>query len=341
VRLFIQIPCFNESKTLHEVLEDIPKQIDGIDEIQVLVIDDGSTDGTSERARELGVDHVVRFGHNRGLAYGFMAGLDACVRLGADIIVNTDGDHQYRGTGIPNLVRPIVEGKADLVVGDRQVRKVGGFSGTKKALQVLGSWVVRRFSGTSIPDATSGFRALSREAAMRTFIQGQFTYTLETLIQAGTGRLAVTSTPIETNPATRKSRLFRSIPEYVTRSAVTILRAYTMFSPLRAFTILALIFLTVGGALGGRFVYFYVAAGGSAGHIQSLILAAIMIIVAFLLGVLGVLGDLIASNRRLLEDIRYRLVRLERERQKEAESPTLTEGDGDGEGSEDGAPADE
>lgn len=311
MRLFIQIPCFNESKTLPEVLKDVPAHIDGVDEIEVLVVDDGSTDGTSDVAREHGVRHVVRFPQNRGLAYGFMAGLDACLRLGADVIVNTDGDHQYSGGSIAELVKPIVEGRADLVVGDREVRKVEGFSSSKKALQMLGSWVVRRFSGTTIPDATSGFRALSREAAMRTFVTGQFTYTLETLIQAGAGRLAVASTPIETNPAKRRSRLFKSIPEYVTRSAVTILRAYTMYSPLRAFGVLATLFLVAGAAIGGRFLYHYFAGAGQAGHIQSLILAAIMIIVAFMLAVLGVLGDLIAANRRLLEDMRVRVIAIE------------------------------
>ncbi len=311
MRLFIQIPCFNEADTLPEVLADLPERIEGIEEIEVVVVDDGSNDRTSEVARAHGVRHVVRFPANRGLAYGFMAGLDACLRLGADVIVNTDGDHQYRGQDIEDLVRPIIEGRADLVVGDRQVRTVAGFSRSKKLLQVLGSWVVRRFSGAPIPDATSGFRAIGREAAMRTFVVGGFTYTLETLIQAGAGRLSVVSVPVATNPSTRPSRLFRSIAEYVARSSVTILRAYTMHRPLRAFLTLAALFLLAGVAIGVRFLVIFFTSDAYTGHIQSLILSAILIIAAFILTVLGVLGDLIGANRRMLEDIRYRLIRLE------------------------------
>jgi hypothetical protein len=242
-----------------------------------------------------------------------MAGLDACLRLGADLIVNTDGDHQYRGADLGELIRPIVEGRADIVVGDRQVRTVEGFSRSKKLLQLLGSWVVRRFSGTSIPDATSGFRAIGREAAMRIFVMGEFTYTLETLIQAGAGRMSVVSVPVTTNQVERPSRLFGNMAEYVGRSAVTILRAYTMHRPLRAFLTLAAAFLVAGAAIGGRFLYFFFTAEGYTGHIQSLILAAILIIGAFLMTVVGVLGDLIAANRRMLEDVRYRMIRLERD----------------------------
>lgn len=311
MRLFIQIPCLDEADTLPRVLEDLPKHIDGVDDIEVVVVDDGSSDETSAVAREHGVRHVVRFPAKRGLAYGFMAGLDACLRLGADVIVNTDGDHQYRGEDLEALVRPILEGRADVVVGDRQVRTVEGFSRSKKLLQVFGSWVVRRFSGTAIPDATSGFRAISREAASRTFVVGEFTYTLETLIQAGSSRMSVVSVPVTTNRAMRDSRLFKSTGEYVGRSVVTILRAYTMYKPLRAFLSLALLFLVLGGLIGGRFLYFFVTADGYTGHIQSLILAAILVILAFLLALLGVLGDLIAANRRMLEDVRKRLIRLE------------------------------
>jgi glycosyltransferase involved in cell wall biosynthesis len=309
--LFVQIPCLDEAETLPRVLEDLPKHIDGVDSIEVLVIDDGSSDATSDVAREHGVRHVVRFPARRGLAYGFMAGLDACLRLGADIVVNTDGDHQYRGADLEALIRPILDGKADLVVGDRQVRTVAGFSRSKKVLQVLGSWVVRRFSGTSISDATSGFRAIGREAASRLFVIGELTYTLETLIQAGAGRMSVVSVPVATNPPTRESRLFRTAAEYVGRSAVTILRAYTMYRPLQAFLSLALVCLTIGVLIAARFLYYFLTADGYTGHIQSLILAAILMILAFLLALLGVLGDLIAANRRMLEDVRKRLIRLE------------------------------
>ncbi len=311
MRLFIQIPCFDEADTLPKVIEDLPDQIEGIDEIEVVVIDDGSRDETSEIARDLGVRHVVSFPRNRGLAYGFMAGLDACLRLGADIIVNTDGDHQYRGEDLANLVRPIIDGEADIVVGDRQVRTVEGFSRTKKVLQVVGSWVVRRFSGTSIPDATSGFRAISRDAASRTFVVGEFTYTLETLIQAGASRRAVVSVPVTTNAATRRSRLFGSIAGYVGRSAVTILRAYTMHRPLRVFLTLSAFLMLISVGIGARFLYFFLSTDEYTGHIQSLILAAILSIGAFIFALLGVLGDLIAANRRMLEDIRLRLIRLE------------------------------
>jgi len=311
LRLFIQIPCFDEADTLPKVIEDLPDQIEGIDEIEVVVIDDGSRDETSEIARDLGVRHVVSFPRNRGLAYGFMAGLDACLRLGADIIVNTDGDHQYRGEDLANLVRPIIDGEADIVVGDRQVRTVEGFSRTKKVLQVVGSWVVRRFSGTSIPDATSGFRAISRDAASRTFVVGEFTYTLETLIQAGASRRAVVSVPVTTNAATRRSRLFGSIAGYVGRSAVTILRAYTMHRPLRVFLTLSAFLMLISVGIGARFLYFFLSTDEYTGHIQSLILAAILSIGAFIFALLGVLGDLIAANRRMLEDIRLRLIRLE------------------------------
>lgn len=311
MRLFVQIPCFNEAETLPSVLEDIPDTLEGVDEIEVLVIDDGSTDGTSDVARAHGVRHVVRFPRNRGLAAGYMAGLDACVRLGADIIVNTDGDHQYRGADLEALIQPIISGSADVVVGDRQVKTVEGFSATKKSLQLLGSWVVRRFSGTTIPDATSGFRAMSRDAAARTFIMSSFTYTLETLIQAGANRLAVTSIPITVNRSKRKSRLFGNIAEYVGRSASTILRGYTMHRPLRAFMMLAALFFIAGTTIGTRFLVLYLTTEGYTGHIQSLILASILTIAAFLMVVLGVLGDLVAANRRLIEDVRYRLIRIE------------------------------
>lgn len=310
MKLIIQIPCFNESQTLAETIQDLPRQIPGVDTIEILIIDDGSTDGTAEVARQLGVNHVVRFAQNRGLARGFVAGIDACLRLGADIIVNTDADNQYCGADIPNLVRPILDGEADMVIGDRQVDRVAHFSATKKKLQKIGSWVVRLASETSVPDATSGFRAISREAAHRVFVTSEFTYTLETLIQAGQANLAVSAIPIRTNPKTRESRLFRSIGQYLRRSASTIIRIYTMYRPLKAFLFLALIFFIGGTALGMRFLYFHLTEDHT-GHVQSLILAAVLLIVAIVVLLGGLLADLVGANRKLLEDALIRLRRLE------------------------------
>jgi len=310
VKLIIQIPCFNESATLAETVADLPREIPGVDVIEYLIIDDGSSDGTSELARSLGVHHVVRFAQNRGLAKGFMAGVDACLRLGADIIVNTDADNQYCGHDIPALVRPILEGRADLVVGDRQVETVEHFSPAKKKLQKVGSWVVRLASKTDVPDATSGFRAISREVALRMFVTSEFTYTLETIIQAGQAHLAVVGVPIRTNAKTRESRLFRSIPQYLRRSAGTIVRIYTMYKPLRAFLLIAALLLAAGTALGVRFLYYHFTEPHT-GHVQSLILAAVLLIVAFMVGTSGLLADLVGANRKLLEDVVIRLRRLE------------------------------
>jgi glycosyltransferase involved in cell wall biosynthesis len=310
VKLLIQIPCFNERKTLAGTLADLPRAIPGVDTIEVLVIDDGSTDGTSELAREQGVHHIVRFPQNRGLAKGFMAGIDACLRLGADIIVNTDADNQYCGADIPALIAPILEGTADLVVGDRQVEAVQGFSSTKRKLQRFGSWIVRLASNTHVPDATSGFRAVSREAALRMFVTSEFSYTLETIIQAGQAHLAVGAVPIRTNPKTRESRLFRSIPQYLRRSGSTILRIYTMYKPLKAFLYLASVLFLAGTTLGVRFLYYHLTEPKT-GHVQSLILAAVLLISAFLVGTFGLLADLVAANRKLLEDAVMRLRRLE------------------------------
>jgi len=310
MKLIIQIPCYNERETLAETLNDLPRQIEGVDAIETLVIDDGSTDGTNQHARELGVNHVVRFSRNRGLAKGFMAGIDACLRLGADVIVNTDADNQYCGADIPKLIRPILDGTADMVIGDRQVDTVQHFSTTKKKLQKFGSWVVRQASGTTVPDATSGFRAVSREAALRMFVTSEFTYTLETLIQAGHAHLAVTAVPIRTNPKTRDSRLFRSIGQYLRRSASTIIRIYTMYRPLKAFLYLATLLFLTGTGLGARFLYFHLTEEHT-GHIQSLILAAILLIVGFVVLLGGLLADLVSANRKLLEDAIIRLRRLE------------------------------
>jgi glycosyltransferase involved in cell wall biosynthesis len=310
VKLIIQIPCYNERETIAETLRDLPRQIPGVDLIETLIIDDGSTDGTAEFARELGVNHIVRFNQNRGLAKGFMAGIDACLRLGADIIVNTDADNQYCAEDIPKLIQPILDGEADMVVGDRQVDTVEHFSAAKKQLQKIGSWVMRLASDTRVPDATSGFRAIGREAALRMFVTNDFTYTLETLIQAGHAHLAVSAVPIRTNPKTRDSRLFKSIGQYLRRSAGTIIRIYTMYRPLKTFLYLATLLFTGGFVLGARFLYYHLTEDHT-GHVQSLILAAIFLIAAFVVLLGGLLADLVSANRKLLEDALLRLRRLE------------------------------
>src|SRR5262245_28484765 len=256
MKLIVQIPCLNEEGTLAETLRGIPRSIPGVDEVEILVIDDGSTDRTAEVAREHGADHIVRFARHKGLAAGFMAGLDACLRLGADVIVNTDADNQYPAQEIPRLVAPILEGKADMMVGNRGVQDVAHFSWTKRRLQTLGSWVVRKVSGTSIADATSGFRALNREAALRINIVSEFTYTLESIIQAGKKRLAVAHLPI-TAQETRPSRLFTSTREYVKRSAATILRIYAMYEPFKVFVLLGTFLLLAGACLGLRYAYYW------------------------------------------------------------------------------------
>ncbi len=310
-KLIIQIPCHNEQDTLPATLADLPRRVDGIDEVEWLVIDDGSTDNTCAVAREHGVDHVVRFSANRGLARAFMAGIEASLRLGADVIVNTDADNQYPGQSVPELVRPVVEGEAEIVIGDRQTHTIEEFSATKKLLQKLGSWMVRQASGTRVPDAVSGFRAISREAALRMFIVSDYTYTIESIIQAGSHRTAIASVPIKTNPKTRESRLVRSIPSYVKRSASTILRVYTMYQPLKMFLRVALLFFVPAVLLGGRFVYHYIQEPDISRHTQSLILVAILAITSIQFVVFAFLADLIASNRKLLEDGLIRLKRAE------------------------------
>lgn len=313
MKLIIQMPCFNEARYLPMTLQDFPKRIEGIDQIETMIIDDGSTDGTAEVARKNGVDHIVRFRKHRGLAAGFSAGLEACLLHGADIIVNTDADNQYRGADIPKLIDPILKGETDIVIGDRQIQDIRHFSWVKKKLQKLGSSVVKFLSKTDVPDAPSGFRAISREAALKINVLSDFSYTLETLIQAGHIGLSVKSVPIRTNEKIRDSRLFSNLFIFLKKSGSTILRSYTMYKPLKIFSVLALIFFVLGLIPGIRFLYF-VYTGHYQGHIQSLILTAILLIASFLLAVMAVLSDLIASNRKLIEEILRRIKRIESEK---------------------------
>lgn len=304
MKLIIQIPCYNEAETLEIALNDLPKKMEGIDEIEYLIINDGSSDNTVEVAKNWGVHHVVNFKQNKGLAKGFMAGIDGCLRNGADIIVNTDADNQYCAEDIATLIQPILEGKADMVIGARPIDQTEHFSYIKKKLQHFGSWVVRRASNTDIPDAPSGFRAYSREAAMRLNVVNDYTYTLETIVQAGREKIAVTSVPIRTNAELRPSRLFNSIWGYVKKSMLTILRAYMMYKPLKCFTYLAMAPIAIGLLIGFRFLY-YMAMGQSGGHVQSLILACTLIIIGFLTFMIGLVADVIAANRKLLQDTQY------------------------------------
>ncbi|MBD3413409.1 MAG: glycosyltransferase [Candidatus Aminicenantes bacterium] len=312
MKLIIQIPCYNEAKYLPITLKDLPQKINGIDQIETLVIDDGSKDRTAEVARENGVDHIIRFRKHRGLAAAFSAGLESSLLYGADIVVNTDADNQYRGQDIPKLVDPILKGQADLVIGDRQTQDIEHFSWFKKKLQKWGSSVVKVLSRTDVPDAPSGFRAMSKEAALRINVLSDFSYTLETLIQAGNSGLSVESVPVKTNEKIRDSRLFTNLFHFLKRSGSTILRSYTMYKPLKIFSILAVIFFVLGLIPGIRFLYF-VYIGDYQGHVQSLILTAILLIASFLLAVMAVLSDLIASNRKLIEEVLRRVRRMESE----------------------------
>ena len=308
--LIIQIPCLNEELTLPETVADLPKELPGIDRIELLIIDDGSTDRTIEVAKELGVHHVVQFPTNRGLAAAFRAGLDASLRLGADFIVNTDGDNQYGGECIPLLVAPLVAGEADIVIGDRVTSSIAHFSWLKKRLQSLGSLVVRVFSRTSVADATSGFRAYTRDAAMRLNLVGSYTYTLESIIQAGHGGMTIKSVRIRTNPKLRESRLIKSIRTYVSRSGVTILRSYLLYRPLAVFLTMGGVFFALGFALAMRFLVLYLG-GDGAGHVQSVILSGVLMIIGVQVGMLALLADLVSANRKLVEESLVRLRRLE------------------------------
>jgi glycosyltransferase involved in cell wall biosynthesis len=312
-KLIIQIPCFNEATTLPPTLRDLPRKIRGIDVIEYLIIDDGSRDETAAVARANGVHHVVQFERNRGLAAAFRAGIEESLRQGADIIVNTDADNQYQANDIETLLRPILERRAELVVGDRGVGFLPHFSYIKRRLQVFGSWVIGRAAELQTPDATSGFRALSREAALKTLVLSDYSYTLESLIHAGIRKAAVIFVPIGINPQTRPSRLMKSIPHYIRKSGITIMRAYAMYRPLRVFTALGALFILLGLIPAVRFVYLY-ATGNRVGHVQSLILAAVLTIVGVQVLLIGLLADLIANNRKLLEETLYRVRKLEFDR---------------------------
>lgn len=308
--LIIQIPAYNEAETIGATLAALPRQVQGFTRVEWLLIDDGSRDRTVEIARNAGVDHVVSLSHNRGLASAFMAGLEASLKLGADVVVNTDADNQYDAACIPELVRPILEGGAAIVVGERPIAQIEDFSVIKRLLQKLGSAVVRFVSGTDVPDAPSGFRAIQREAALQLCVFSNYTYTLETLIQAGHKNLPVTSVPVRVNRVKRPSRLVRSVPSYVGRSFVTIIRIFVLYKPFRSFFVIGTIFLLPGIAIGVKFVLAYFRGEGE-GHVQSLILAAILVVLAFVTYAAGLLADLVAANRRLLEEVRMRQLRAE------------------------------
>jgi glycosyltransferase involved in cell wall biosynthesis len=310
MKLIIQIPCYNEEETLPHTLQDLPRELPGLDRVEWLVIDDGSTDRTSDVAKSLGVEHIIRLPRNQGLAAAFSAGLENSLRLGADVIVNTDADNQYRGEDVECLVKPILEEQADIVVGDRGVAALEYFSPGKRFLQRLGSWVVQRAAGIPVPDATSGFRAFTREAALRLTVLSDYTYTLETLIQAGARGMSVAYVPVRTNPMIRESRLIRTIPSFLMLSAVTVIRFYTMYRPLRVFSVAGGILMAGGLVLGLRFLYFLVQGTGT-GHVQSLILAAVLAIVGFQVLLIGLLADLVRMNRKMVEDMLYRARRLE------------------------------
>jgi glycosyltransferase involved in cell wall biosynthesis len=306
MKLIIQIPCLNEAETLPATLADLPREVPGVDTIETLVIDDGSRDGTAEVARAQGVTHVVRFRRRKGLAAAFMAGIDASLRHGADIIVNTDADNQYAGHDIVRLVQPLLSGEADIVIGDRNIRDLRYMSWPKKLLQRVGSWAVRQVSNTQVPDTTSGFRAYTKEAALRLTVVSEFSYTLESIIQAGKSRMAIAHVEVASNARTRPSRLFDSIFSYIKRSGATIVRIYTMYEPLKVFTYLSLPLFVAGLIVSGRFIYYYLQ-GEAFRHLGSLTAAGVLLIVGFQVILIGLLADVISGTRKLIEDLRYRV----------------------------------
>ena len=305
-KLIIQIPCLNEAETLPSTLADLPRHVQVIDVIEILVVDDGSRDNTADVARANGVAHVVRFRRQKGLAAAFTAGIDACLKRGADFIVNTDADNQYAGRDIPRLLEPLLDGRADIVIGDRNIRDLAHMSWPKKLLQRLGSWTVRQVSSTNVPDTTSGFRAYTRDAALRMTIVSEFSYTLESIIQAGKKRMAVAHVEVGTNPHTRESRLFNSMFSYIKQSSATIVRIYAMYEPLKVFTYIGTGFFLLGFVVSLRFVFDYFTTGGF-GHIQSLIFSAVLMIVGFQIVLIGLVADVISGTRKLLEDLLYRV----------------------------------
>jgi glycosyltransferase involved in cell wall biosynthesis len=318
MKLIVQIPCFNEEHTLPQTVADIPRDIAGV-QVEILIIDDGSVDKTVEVAKKIGVEHIVRNKKNLGLARTFRKGLEACLDAGADIIVNTDGDNQYAGQDIPKLIEPIMDGSADIVVGDRQTNTISHFSRGKKLMQWLGSGVVRKLSGVWVPDAVSGFRAISRDAAIRLNIVSSFSYTIEMLIQAGKRDMAVTSVPVKTNPKTRESRLFKSIPKFIERQVTTIVRMYSMYQPLRVFFYIGTALSLIGLIPIMRFLYFYIF-GSGAGHIQSLILGGVLLIIGFITYMIGLVADLISFNRQLLEMTLEKVKRMEKDKGEDDEN---------------------
>lgn len=319
MKLMIQIPCLNEEETLPATLKDIPTRIDGIDSIEIVIIDDGCTDRTVEIAREHGVAHVLSFSANRGLGHAFAAGIDYCLQAGADIIVNTDGDNQYYGGDIPKLVAPILEGRADLVIGNREPSKVQHFSFVKKVLQNVGSRVISRLAGLDVPDVASGFKAYSREAAMRLAMSTDFDHTVDHVIQAGRKRIPTVSVPIRTNDKLRESRLFSGVTQFILRSLQIAVRVYSTYGAMAIFASVGFATIMLGVAIGARFLYFYLFTDSADLHVQSLILAAILMLAGFQMVLTGVVADLISSSRGVLEDVSYRLRRMERRRDQDEE----------------------